>query len=236
MSRSLRNSSSKIDSKLHIVKEHAEDLRIKATEPLNSAQKYYNKLLYTQPVVIASGSAGTGKTLLALVTAIEMLRSASNPIEKIVIIRNFQDSFGESVGALPGSLEEKLSVLHGPIIDSLSVFLTEGYSKYLLKTAKIELVPLSFLRGRSLNNSFIIADELSSVSRDAMRLIISRLGKNSKLVLCGDPAQACGSREDGFEWATNNLIDHSSVGTVFFEKTDIVRNSVLSELMSLLEN
>ncbi len=216
--------------------QHTEDRRIAEIKPRNTAQKNYLHSMYKKAITFASGAAGTGKTLLALKTAIEMHRGANNPIERIIIIRNLTDSFGESMGAVPGEIEDKMAVLHGPLLDNLRAFLPEGYIKQLMTGGAIEVIPLSFLRGRSLNNSFILADELSSVSREAMRLIITRLGENSRLVLCGDPMQKCGSVNDGFTWGREVLRDSGDVGVIDFCNADVQRNEVLPEIMDLLDS
>jgi phosphate starvation-inducible protein PhoH and related proteins len=216
-------------------KPQTEDSQVSSILPKNATQTAYIKLLYQKDVILAEGPAGCGKTLLALVEAVKLLRAKQ--IEKIIIIRNAVDSFGESIGSLPGTETEKLSVYLGPVLDSLNCFLQPGYIKYLVSSGSIEVIPLSFLRGRSLNHSYIISDEASSISHDAAKLIVSRLGTDSKLVICGDNKQRCDakSHQDGLEWLIQKIGSHHAVGVIRFRNEDSVRNGVLSDLLGLMQ-
>ena len=138
-------------------------------------------------IVLGMGPAGTGKTFIACHTAVEQLKSTK--IEKIIITRPIV-SVEENMGFLPGSINEKMDPFTRPIFDVLSSSYDKKEIQLLIKKNIIEISPLGFMRGRTFDNAFIIADEMQNSSPNQMKMLLTRIGENSKLVITGDLEQS----------------------------------------------
>jgi len=154
--------------------------------PRNTAQETYVEALLTKRMVFAVGPAGTGKTLLAVLRAIQALRSQE--ITKIIITRPAV-SVDEKHGFLPGTLNEKMEPWTRPIFDVFEEYYGLAETAIMLEDGTIEIAPLGFMRGRTFKNSYIIADEMQNATPDQMKMLLTRIGENSCMVLTGDLRQ-----------------------------------------------
>lgn len=212
---------------------------IKDFKPRNEKQRDFWSLMYNNTVTIAHGCAGTGKTLLALWFG--MLEVNDKIYEKVVYVRSdIGTDHQRGRGALPGTLEEKMLPLIGPLLDNLPVFMkTAGAADYVLRTKKVEPMLLEDIRGRSLNDCFILVDECQNFTVEQMKTVLTRVGSNSKIVLVGDTRQAdlaVFRRKNGLEDAVSRLEGMKDVGVVEFTKEDIVRNSVIAHILGAYDH
>lgn len=171
---------------------------IKFNLQLNDEQKEAKALILENPIVVLKGMAGSGKTLVAVQAALDML--FNKDIEKIIITRPTVSK--EDIGFLPGDLKEKMDPWLAPIYHNLYALYNKEKIEKELANENIEIVPFAFMRGRTFLNSFVIVDEAQNVTHDQMETVIGRLGKNSKMVICGDLAQIDlkNKKETGFSF------------------------------------
>ena len=171
---------------------------IKFNIQLNDEQKEAKALILENPIVVLKGMAGSGKTLVAVQAALDML--FTKEVEKIIITRPTVSK--EDIGFLPGDLKEKMDPWLAPIYHNLYALYGKDKIDKELERETIEIVPFAFMRGRTFLNSFVIVDEAQNVTHDQMETVIGRLGKNSKMVICGDLAQIDlkNKKETGFSF------------------------------------
>jgi phosphate starvation-inducible PhoH-like protein len=171
---------------------------IKFNIQLNEEQKRAKQLIIDNPITVLKGMAGSGKTLVAAQAALDML--FTNQVEKIVITRPTVSK--EDIGFLPGDIREKMDPWLAPIYHNLYILYNKEKIDKHLENGDIEIVPFAFLRGRTFLNAFVIVDEAQNVTHTQMEAVIGRLGKNSKMVICGDIAQIDlkDKRESGFSF------------------------------------
>jgi len=171
---------------------------IKFNVQLNDEQKLAKALIIESPITVIKGMAGSGKTLVASQVALDML--FTKQVEKIVITRPTVSK--EDIGFLPGDLQAKMDPWLAPVYHNLNMLYGEEKIKKELEAGRIEIVPFAFMRGRTFVDSFIIVDEAQNVTHSQMETVIGRLGKNSKMVICGDMAQIDlkDKRETGFSF------------------------------------
>ncbi len=199
--------------------------------PRSRRQLEYVRAMRSREVVFGVGPAGTGKTYLAMAMAVsEFLRGA---VSRIVLTRPARES-GERLGFLPGSLEEKVSPYLRPLYDALYEMLSVDEARSLIERGIIEVAPLAFMRGRTLNHSFIILDEAQNTSVDQMLMFLTRMGFGSRCVVTGDPGQSdLGHGErSGLRHAIERLSALSELGFVFFDTSDVVRHSLLEKIIN----
>ena len=190
-------------------------------------------------VTLAHGCAGTGKTLIALHYG--LFGVAQGDFDKVYYVRSDVGvEFQRGRGALPGDLSEKIAPLIAPVLDNLPCIMhSHGAGEYLLKKKIIEPVLLEDIRGRSLNEAFIIVDEAQNFLPSQIKTVLTRVGKDSKILLIGDTKQTdmeVFRRENGLVDAIQRLRQLSEVGTVEFHKEDIVRNSVIAHILDRYED
>jgi phosphate starvation-inducible PhoH-like protein len=171
---------------------------IKFNLQLNDEQKEAKALILENPIIVLKGMAGSGKTLVAVQAALDML--FTKEIEKIIITRPTVSK--EDIGFLPGDLKEKMDPWLAPIYHNLYALYNKEKIDKELERGTIEIVPFAFMRGRTFLNSFVIVDEAQNVTHDQMETVIGRLGKQSKMVICGDLAQIDlkNKKETGFSF------------------------------------
>ena len=171
---------------------------IKFNVQLNDEQKQAKALILESPITVIRGMAGSGKTLVATQVALDML--FTKQVEKIIITRPTVSK--EEIGFLPGDLQAKMDPWLAPIYHNLYMLYNEEKVKKELENGNIEIVPFAFMRGRTFTNSFIIVDEAQNVTHNQMETVIGRLGRNSKMAICGDMAQIDlkDKRETGFSF------------------------------------
>tara|TARA_Y100000385_G_C12965583_1_gene581671 strand:- start:167 stop:892 length:726 start_codon:yes stop_codon:yes gene_type:complete len=201
-----------------------------ALKPRTPNQKQYIRTVAENTVTFCQGVAGSGKTHIAIGMALEYL--IFNKVDKIVITRPVVEA-GERLGFLPGTAEEKLHPYLLPIFDEINYFL-EMHSYAKLKTGRqIDVVPLGLMRGRSFHNSFIIADECQNASYDQLKMLLTRIGMDSKMVLTGDIAQSDlqFQQRGGFYNLSQILADVDGVGTMSLECSDILRNPIIGNII-----
>lgn len=201
----------------------------------NSNQQDALDSLRNNTLTILSGPPGTAKTLLSVYIACEMLDERE--VEKIYYVKPIVDVPGEQgLGFLPGELEEKIAPHLAPVRDALEVFMPKGKAEYLLNKKLIEFLPIEHLRGRSLNNCFIIADECQNVTTHSLMTILTRLGRDSKISLMGDKVQRDLGERFGFlsgiEDAIRRLSKLDGVGHIEFGIDDIVRSGFVKSVIS----
>jgi len=171
---------------------------IKFNVQLNEEQKQAKQTIVESPITVIKGMAGSGKTMVATQAALDML--FTKQIEKIVITRPTVSK--EEIGFLPGDLQAKMDPWLAPIYHNLFMLYHEDKIRKELEEGRIEIVPFAFMRGRTFVNSFVIVDEAQNVTHSQMETVIGRLGKGSKMVICGDMAQIDlrDKRETGFSF------------------------------------
>ncbi len=198
-------------------------------------QKHYITTIRKRDIVFGIGPAGTGKTFLAVVLAVLALKQGK--VKKIVLTRPAVEA-GESLGFLPGDLQEKVDPYLRPIYDSLFDLLgVEQVNKYL-ERGLIEIAPLAYMRGRTLNDSFVILDEAQNSTSEQMKMFLTRLGYGSKMVINGDVTQIDLPRgkESGLKKAEKILKDINEIGFIYLSEKDVVRHNLVQKIISAYES
>ncbi len=198
-------------------------------------QQNYVNAIADKDAIFAIGPAGTGKTYLAVARAVEALESSN--VRRIVLVRPAVEA-GEKLGFLPGDLSEKVDPYLRPIYDALYEFL--GFEKVnkLIEKHIIEVAPLAFMRGRTLNDSFIILDEAQNTTVPQMKMFLTRMGFSSKMVITGDITQIdlANPSQSGLLDATNVLKDMEDIAFCEFDSQDVVRNQLVKLIVNAYDN
>ena len=207
--------------------------RGKPIKPKTIAQKKYVECIARNVVTFGVGPAGTGKTYLAVALAVSALKSKQ--VSKIVLTRPAVEA-GEKLGFLPGDLQNKVDPYLRPLYDALFEMLgPETVAGYMEKNI-IEIAPLAYMRGRTLDNSFIILDEAQNTSIEQMKMFLTRFGFNSKIVVTGDPTQIdLDGKPSGLMHALKILKDIEEIAIHRFEKKDIVRHALVQKIVDAYE-
>lgn len=202
--------------------------------PRTSNQKNYIDSVNKSVITFCQGLAGSGKTHIAVGVALEYLLDSK--VKKIIITRPVLEA-GERIGYLPGTAEEKLHPYLLPIVDEILHFIPMAQYASLKLNNKIEVVPLGLMRGRNFHDSFIIADECQNASYDQLKMLLTRVGQRSKMILTGDVKQSDLSRhlQGGFNDLMNTLYDVDGVSLIKLESSDIVRNPIIVKILDKLE-
>jgi len=202
--------------------------------PRNSNQhKYLHKLLdQSKNIVFAIGPAGTGKTLIACQVGVKLLKEGA--IDKIIVTRPAV-SVDEDHGFLPGTLQEKMEPWTRPIFDVLSDYYYSRDIENMIREGVIEISPLAYMRGRTFKNAYIIADEMQNATPNQMKMLLTRLGEGSKMVVTGDLRQADRLEDNGLIDFCRKLEDRSldCLDIVEFETGDIERHEAVKEVLEL---
>ena len=206
----------------------------KAVNPRTEHQKEYVRSIINNTITFCQGVAGSGKTHIAIGMALEYL--LEEKVKKIVITRPVVES-GEKIGYLPGSAEEKLHPYLLPLLDEVNHFISSSQFATLKLNNKIDIVPLGLMRGRNFHNAFIVADECQNASYQQLKMLLTRIGMNSKMVLTGDISQSDLYRDmqGGFNTMTEMLSDIEGVGIQRLDFTDIVRNPIIGKILMKLD-
>ncbi len=198
-------------------------------------QFYYIKNILNKIITFGVGVSGTGKTYLATATAINFLNQKK--IFKIILARPIVEA-GEKLGYLPGSFNQKISPYLFPIYDILFEILGSNFNRKYVSRNIIEVVPLAYMRGRTFNDSFVILDEAQNTTISQMKMFLTRLGYNTKVVINGDISQIDLPHKSisGLEHAVNVFKNMNDVGITFFSIKDIVRSSIVSNIIKAYDN
>ncbi|MBN3490062.1 PhoH family protein [Acholeplasma equirhinis] len=198
-------------------------------------QKVYSEALSKYPLVFGIGPAGTGKTYLAVAHAVAALKSGR--VKKLILTRPAVEA-GESLGFLPGDLKEKVDPYLIPLYDALYEFLGVAQTNALLERGVIEIAPLAYMRGRTLENAYIILDEAQNTTKTQMKMFLTRLGFSSYMVVTGDPSQVdLGHRiESGLKEALEILKDVEDCKFIYFDKVDVIRHPLVQKILERYEN
>ena len=202
--------------------------------PRTPNQTMYFKLLNTKNIVIAVGPAGTGKTYVAVAKALSCLLEGK--VNKIILSRPAVEA-GEKLGFLPGDLKEKVDPFLRPIYDALySMLPFEQVEKKILNNV-IEIAPIAFMRGRTLEDCFIILDEAQNTTRTQMKMFLTRLGKNSQMVVVGDVTQIdlVSERDSGLKDAVKKLKKIDDIGFIELYEKDVVRHDLVKKIINAYE-
>ena len=202
----------------------------KSVIPRSETQKSYVKALRNSDVVISSGPAGTGKTFLAVAVALTML--LDKKIERIILSRPAVEA-GERLGFLPGDMREKVDPYLRPLYDSLYDLLDFEKIQKKIEVGDIEIAPLAFMRGRTLKNSFAILDEAQNATDTQIKMFLTRIGENSKIVINGDPSQIDLPNKSlsGLNRSKKLLGHLKEISVIDFDHTDVVRHPLVSKIV-----
>ncbi len=198
--------------------------------PKGVTQQTYIQSIRTHDIVFGIGPAGTGKTYLAMAMAIRALQERQ--VKRIVLTRPAVEA-GERLGFLPGDLAEKINPYLRPLYDALHDMMEPGRITALIERGTIEVAPLAFMRGRTLNDSFVVLDEAQNTTREQMKMFLTRLGFDSKTVITGDVTQVDlpGGAHSGLRHAENVLSRINGIDFVYFSHTDVVRHPLVQQIV-----
>jgi len=202
----------------------------KAVRPRTPTQAMYLKALEQSEVVFGIGPAGTGKTYLAVAAAVAALRSKK--VDRIVLVRPAVEA-GESLGFLPGDMQEKVDPYLRPMYDALADLMSYDKMRRFLEMGVIEIAPLAFMRGRTLSNAFVILDEAQNTTVRQMKMFLTRLGLNSRAVITGDLTQIdLRAPETSGLVRIQSILSHvSDIRFVYFHPEDVVRHRLVKEII-----
>ena len=198
-------------------------------------QNTYLELLQNKQIVFAIGPAGTGKTFLAVAAAVSQL--LENKFDRIILSRPAVEA-GEKLGFLPGDLKDKVDPYLRPLYDSLYDLMPSDTALRKIQSSEIEIAPLAFMRGRTLNNSFVILDEAQNATHNQIKMFLTRCGKNSRMVVTGDPSQTDLSRrsDSGLIRSIKILSDIDGVSVINFGQKDIVRDEMVTKIINAYDS
>tara|TARA_B100000676_G_scaffold113365_1_gene112992 strand:+ start:3925 stop:4932 length:1008 start_codon:yes stop_codon:yes gene_type:complete len=202
----------------------------KSVIPRSEKQKKYVRALKESEIIISAGPAGTGKTFLAVAVALTML--LEKKIEKIILSRPAVEA-GERLGFLPGDMREKVDPYLRPLYDSLYDLLDFEKIQKKIEVGDIEIAPLAFMRGRTLKNSFAILDEAQNATDTQIKMFLTRIGENSKIVINGDPSQIDLPNKSlsGLKRSKKLLGHLKEISVIDFDHTDVVRHPLVSKIV-----
>ncbi len=206
----------------------------KVITPKSLNQKLYIDAIRSHDIVFGVGPAGTGKTYLAMAMAISYFMRGE--IQRIILVRPAVEA-GEKLGFLPGDMVEKVNPYLRPLYDALYDMLPFDKASRLIQKGVIEVAPLAFMRGRTLNEAFIILDEAQNTTSDQMKMFLTRLGYSSRAVITGDITQIDipDAKRSGLVEAIHILQDIEGIAFIFFDKQDVVRHPLVQRIIEAYE-
>jgi len=207
----------------------------KSIIPRSEKQKEYVRALRQSDIVISTGPAGTGKTFLAVAVGLTML--LEKKIERIILSRPAVEA-GERLGFLPGDMKEKVDPYLRPLYDSLYDLFHYEKIQRMIEIGDIEIAPLAFMRGRTLKNSFAILDEAQNATDTQIKMFLTRIGENSKIVVNGDPSQIdlINKSMSGLDKSKKILSNLNEISVVNFDHFDVVRHPLVSKIVKAYSN
>ncbi|MBV6478721.1 MAG: PhoH-like protein [Ignavibacteria bacterium] len=204
-------------------------------KPRSTNQLEYMKKVKENDIVFAIGPAGTGKTYLAVAFAVAALKNKE--VSRIVLTRPAVEA-GENLGFLPGNLSEKVDPYLRPLYDALGEMLPPEKLESYIEKKVIEVIPLAYMRGRTINNAFVILDEAQNSTSMQMKMFLTRLGPNSKAIVTGDVTQIDLPRRDmsGLVQIQDILKNVKDISFLYFDKSDVVRHKLVKDIIDAYEN
>ncbi|BAL80950.1 PhoH family protein [Caldisericum exile] len=212
-----------------------EDIKGRGIIPKTLGQKKFVEAINNNDITFVIGPAGTGKTYLSVAVAVKYL--LSNKVSRIILTRPVVE-VGEKIGYLPGDIQQKVDPYFRPIYDALFEFLGQEKTQRLINNKTIEIAPLAFMRGRTLNDAFIIMDEAQNTTFSQMKMFLTRLGIGSKMVVTGDLTQSdllAAQGKNGLELSVEILRDVDGIEFVYLDVSDIVRHSLVQKIINAYE-
>ena len=202
----------------------------KSVIPRSKKQKEYVRALKTNQIIMSLGPAGTGKTYLAVAVALSML--LEKKVQRIILSRPAVEA-GERLGFLPGDMKEKIDPYLRPLYDSLHEMFDYEKIQKKIETGEIEIAPLAFMRGRTLKNCFAILDEAQNATQTQIKMFLTRIGENSKLVVNGDPSQIDlpNKNQSGLVQSQNILKGIQEISIVNFDHNDVIRHPLVAKIV-----
>lgn len=205
---------------------------VRTVKPHNANQAALLEALAKHSLVVAIGPAGTGKTYLAITAAVEALESGR--VDRIVLARPAVEA-GEKIGFLPGEMEEKLAPYLRPLYDALNERMGSKRLKQHLQDGTIEIAPIGFMRGRTLNNAFVVIDEAQNCTYAQIKMILTRLGWHSTMVLTGDPTQSdLLEGISGLSEIARRIENVPGIAVVRLGEKDVVRHPLVASMLGVL--
>lgn len=203
--------------------------------PRTQGQAEYVNLLQTHDMVFCTGSAGSGKTYLAVAEALRLILTHKK--SKLIITRPVVEA-GESLGFLPGDLEDKIDPYLRPLRDAMETILTPESVRRLFEAGIVEVAPLAYMRGRTLNNAVVILDEAQNTTCAQMKMFLTRMGENTKVFVTGDPSQIDLPKklESGLMHSISILYKIEDIGFMELTAEDVVRNPLVKKIVKAYEN
>ena len=207
----------------------------KLIQAKTSGQAEYLAKIGENDIVVGIGPAGTGKTYLAVAAAVDAL--TRKRVRRIVLARPAVEA-GESLGFLPGDMQAKVDPYLRPLYDALDEMMPAERVQKALETRTIEIAPLAFMRGRTLSDAFVILDEAQNATAMQMKMFLTRLGENGRMIVTGDPSQTDlpSGQTSGLSEAIRLLADVEGVGHVAFTKDDVVRHELVARIVEAYDN
>ena len=207
----------------------------KSIIPRSEKQKSYVRALRQNEVIISAGPAGTGKTFLAVAVGLTML--LEKKIERIILSRPAVEA-GERLGFLPGDMKEKVDPYLRPLYDSLYDLFHFEKIQRMIEIGDIEIAPLAFMRGRTLKNSFAILDEAQNATDTQIKMFLTRIGENTKIVVNGDPSQIDlpNKNMSGLDRSKKLLSHLNEISVIDFDHSDVVRHPLVSKIVKAYSN
>lgn len=214
---------------------NAVNLKRRSLVPRTKNQSIYVDALRKQDMVFGIGPAGTGKTYLAVAVGVEMYEKQL--VERLIFCRPAVEA-GEKLGFLPGDMREKIDPYLRPIYDALYDFLGAERVEKMLERGEIEIAPLAFMRGRTLSHAYVLLDEAQNTTSSQMKMFLSRMGENSKMVVTGDPSQTdlLDGQTSGLKEASSILRGIDEISFIEFTNTDVVRHKLVGKILNAYDS
>ena len=206
--------------------------------PKTENQKKLVYAITNNEITIASGLPGTGKTFLACAEALKLIKDTKTPYQKIILVKSVTTLKDEEIGFLKGTMEEKMEPFMDSFLDNFHKIIGESNTTKLRNSGFIQIKPIAYVRGRSIDKSVIIIDEAQNVSLDNMRTLMTRIGENSKLIILGDVKQKDirNKKESSLEVVIEKFKDKNGFGTVELRnEEDIVRNPIIKVIEDIFD-
>lgn len=205
---------------------------LKTVKPRSKGQEHLMKAIDEHNLIMAIGPAGTGKTYLAITAAVEAFEAGE--VERIILTRPAIEA-GENIGYLPGSLEDKMAPYLRPLYDALNDRLGAKRLKKLIEDGEIEIAPVGYMRGRTVNNAFVVIDEAQNCTYGQLKMLLSRLGWHSTMVVTGDPDQSdLLEGVSGLRDIAHKLDNVEGISVQYLRDTDIVRHPLVASMLDVI--